>query len=279
MIPFDFQYIRPESIDEAITSFQELDKEGLSPIFYGGGTEIITNARKQNLSTGAVIDIKGIPECVEHQEKDGYFIFGAGLPLTDIIEENLFPFFSQVCRPIADHTVRNKLTLGGNICGRLPYREAVLPLLLSDAEIVIAGGEGTRTVPISQAYNNRLVLKKGEFLVQIKIPVEAKTLPHFNRRREKQTAIDYPILHIAGVQKEGKIRLAISGATALTFRSEAMEDLLNNKESSLEDRISSCLSKLPFPIKSDQWSSAEYRRALLEKALFEMLASLEGVSL
>ena len=104
MIPFDFQYCRPTTIDEAIAAFEKLSSEGLSPIYYGGGTEIITMARKETLSVKALIDIKAIPQAIAHGEVNGDLIFGGGLTLSEIIEKNLFPFFSKVLRPIADHT-------------------------------------------------------------------------------------------------------------------------------------------------------------------------------
>jgi xanthine dehydrogenase molybdenum-binding subunit len=279
MISIDFQYIRPNSIEEALLAFKELDEKGLSPVYYAGGTEIITNARKQTLKTGAVIDLKGVPECCAHEEKEGNLVFGATLNLTEIMEKNLFPFLSKVCRPIADHTVRNKLTLGGNICGRLPYREAILPLLLVDTKVVIAGPEGTKTLPLSEAFDKRLILKKGEFLAQISVPKEAVNLPHFNKRRVKQTEVDYPIVHVTALLNHEKIRFSVSGACPLPFRSNEMEDLLNNKNDTLEDRINKTIEKLPMPLKKDQWASEEYRKALLKKSLYEMLASLEGVSL
>lgn len=279
MIPFDFQYYRPDTIEEATTIFKDLRDKKLSPIYYGGGTEIITQARKQMLSTGAVIDIKQIPDCKVHEERDEQLIFGAGLTLTEIIEKNLFPFFSKACRPIADHTVRNKLTLGGNICGKLPYREAILPLLVVDTVMVLAGAEGIREVPIREAFDKRLLLKDGEFLVQVKVPKDVISYPYFNRRREKHTSVDYPLINIVAIQKEGKIQMAFSGVSALPFRSQEAEDLLNKKEHPLEERISNAIDKLPLPIKKDHWASSEYRKALLKKSMNELMSDLEGVSL
>src|SRR5690625_2820381 len=206
MIPFDFQYYGPQSIEEAVNAFEELEKNNLSPIYYGGGTEIVTQARKETLSIGAVIDIKHIPECLEHKEDDNELIFGGALTLTDIIEKNLFPLLSKVSRPIADHTVRNQLTLGGNICGRLPYREALLPLLVVDTQVVLAGPEGMRTLPINEVYDNRFLLKKGEFVVQVRVPKKATTFLHFNSRRAKHSKVDYPLSHIVAVKNKDKIK-------------------------------------------------------------------------
>lgn len=279
MIPFDFQYAYPETIEEAVQAYQNLDEEKLMPIYYGGGTEIISQARKQSLTTKAIIDLKGIPECRELGEKDGQLIFGAGCTLTEVVESELFPFLGRVCRPIADRTIRNKITIGGNICGRLPYREAILPLLIVDAQVVLVGPEGVREVPVQQAFNKRLLLNKGEFLLQIKVPKEALNLLNFNRRREKQTAVDYPILHLAAVKGKDGISVSFSGVSALPFRSLEVEEVLNQRDRPVQERVSNAIEALPLPIKADQWASSDYRKALLEKALFEMFAELEGVSI
>ncbi|WP_178075210.1 FAD binding domain-containing protein, partial [Pseudomonas sp. 2995-1] len=63
MIPFDFEYYRPNSIEEAGELFEMLDKEGKEPVYFSGGTEIITLGRLNILYTNAVIVLKEIPEC------------------------------------------------------------------------------------------------------------------------------------------------------------------------------------------------------------------------
>ena len=267
MIPFDFQYYRPTTIQEVINTFNDLDSQGLSPIYYGGGTEIITMARKESLSTKAVIDIKALPETKVLEEVKGELVFGAGLSLSEIIESNLFTLFSKVLRPIADHTVRNKLTLGGNICGRLPYREAILPLLVADGKVVLVGPEGRREVDINTVFDKRLLLKKGEFLLQVKVNKSVISSPYFNRRKEKQTLVDYPITNIVALKEGGKIKMAFSGVAPLPFRSIEMESFINNKELSSEERITKAIELMPLPFKKDHLASDDYRRALLENCL------------
>lgn len=46
-------------------------------------------------------------------------IFGAGVTLTELEDKNLFPLLSKSASEVADHTARNKITLGGNICGHI----------------------------------------------------------------------------------------------------------------------------------------------------------------
>ena len=62
MIPFDFDYYLPNTVEEAVELFQNLDTEGKNPLYYAGGTEIVSFCRRQLIKPAALIDIKGIEE-------------------------------------------------------------------------------------------------------------------------------------------------------------------------------------------------------------------------
>jgi len=129
VIAHDFEYYKPEFLEEALEIYRVLESEGKKPVYYGGGTEIITMARVNNFFTKAVIDIKGIPECRKMEFEGDQLVIGAGVTLTDIGESGLFPMLGAAGGRIADHSVQGKITLGGNIAGTIIYHEAILPLL------------------------------------------------------------------------------------------------------------------------------------------------------
>ena len=94
MIPFDFEYYKPETIEDATNLFCELDRLGKKPIYYGGGTEFISMARMHNIYTEAVIDIKGIPECNVYGLDKNQLIIGSAVTLTNIAGLNLFLYLA-----------------------------------------------------------------------------------------------------------------------------------------------------------------------------------------
>lgn len=276
MIANNFKYYKPDTIEEAIEAYFLEDRANKRPIFYAGGTEVVTFARKNTIEFDAVIDIKGIRECnTFHEDEENYF-FGSGLSLNDIIEGNYFPLLSSVSRPIADHTVRNKLTLGGNICGRLPYREAVLPLLLSGAEVIIAGEEGISRVSINDVFDKRLKLQKGQLLIQIAVNKKYASLPYVNIRREKQVKVDYPVLHIVLVKEEGETRAAFSGVCAYPFMSEEINKIINQRVT-IDEKVKWIIEALPSAIKEDLLASKEYRGFLFQNTLKRALIDMEAV--
>lgn len=277
MISFDFRYYHPSSLNEAIDTFKKCTSAGMDPIYYAGGTEIITFARKNELFTHAVIDIKGIPECRELEYQNDLLVFGAGLTLTQIIEAGPFPLLSASCRHVADHTNRNKITLGGNICGRINYREALLPFLLTDSRVVTIGKGGLREADIHDIYNQEVKLDQGEFLVQLAVERQDTRLPFVSIKRTKQEKVDYPLVSLAAIKKDGSLRFAFSGVCTFPFRSKQMEEALNNQSLSIDERVNYALTFLPDTILDDILGSREYRAFVLQDLLIETLAAFEGV--
>ncbi len=275
MIPHNLVYHRPETLAEAGAAYTAAAAEGLKPYYLAGGTEITTFARRGLIDPGALIDLKSVPECRELVRGEGKLVFGAALTLNEIIEEGSFPMLSAAAR-IVDHTVRNRLTLGGNIAGMLPYRETVLPFLLTAAEARLAGPEGERGVPLEEIFSRRLKPAPGEFLVQLRVPEAEASLPWFRRRRVKQSRLDYPVLTLCALRAEEGIRLAVSGAFEAPVRSRAAEEIINDGGAPAADRAARAAGAFGLRIRDDQRASAEYREWLLRGALEEAIRELGG---
>jgi xanthine dehydrogenase molybdenum-binding subunit len=156
------------------------------------------------------------------------------------------------------------------------YREAVLPLLLAESRVVIAGRNGLRTVPIVNVFRQRLFLERGGWLVQILTDRRMLQLPFFSVKKRKLDLIDYPLLTLAALKIGDFIRVAFSGLTAYPFRSAELEDILNNRDLPPEERIELAIQKLPSPVLDDWLGSADYRLFVLKNTLVDMLAALEG---
>ena len=276
MISYDFEYYLPLSIKDAVQLFQDLQKEGKEPIYFSGGTEIITLGRLNAVKAGAVIDIKRIPECRTFQIQEEFLLTGAANTLTDIEEKNLFPLLSKTVSEIADRTARNKITAGGNICGQIFYREAVLPFLLSDSQMVIAGLNGIKTVFIHEIFKEQLLLEQGELLVAIKTDRSNLNLPYVSIKKRRQWNTGYPLITVAALKVNGKIRIAISGLTTYPFRSKQMEKQLNKSEFSLDKRIDEAIDTLKVPSLDDSEGSFQYRLFVLKNTLYDVFHQLEG---
>lgn len=276
MIPFEIEYYKPASVAEALDTYHRLYSRGKYPVYYAGGTELISMARRSQIHMDAVIDLKGIPECGELGIQAGRVVIGAAVSLTRLAEANPFPLLSQHSRGIADHNSRSRITVGGNIAGKTVYREAVLPLLICDTSLVIARQNGLETVSIHDVFDKELRLNPGEFLVQMLTDEKDAGLPYVSLKKTRFSKIDYPLVSVAAVMKQGRMRVAISGVCDHPFRSKPMEETLRDSSLSPEQRIARAISQLPGPVVSDINGSDEYRIFLLEQALADTIRQLEG---
>ena len=276
MISYDFEYYRPATYQEAIELFKSKLEQGENPVYYSGGSETVTYARSKIIKTCAVIDLKAIEETQVFSEDGEYIIYGSSLSLNNIIQKTNFKLMAEVLNKVADHTVRNRLTIGGNICGRLFYREAILPVMVSDGILVIAGENGIRQENVMDAFDKRIKLSPGEILLQIKIPKDNIDNPYINMRKERSGEIDYPLFHISALKVNGLVRYSFSGLNPFPFRNVEIENLLNDSSVEKIDRVSGVTNMLPSNILDDIHSSRDFRKHLFENDLLDIVKQMEG---
>lgn len=276
MIPFNFIYYRPDTLKEAADIFSALQSQGKAVVYYAGGSEIISMCRTGSIQPEAVIDIKNIPECrILSVDKERLHI-GSVCTLSQISESKLFPLMSLACGRIADHTNQCRITLGGNLCGTIIYRETSLPLLLSGADIILYGPEGIRTVPFGSVFHERMGMKPGEMIVQVHVPVWTLSARYSHIKKTANEKIDYPLVSVAALWKEDNLRIAFSGICSYPFRSEEIEDALNERTKPIEERIKQAMGLLPEPAYADGEGAGEYRLFVLENVLNELLEDWEN---
>ncbi|MBN1837853.1 MAG: FAD binding domain-containing protein [Spirochaetales bacterium] len=274
MIPGTVEILRPDSLEEAAAAFAEARAGGRDPHFYAGGTEILSMARRGQIQPEVLIDLKGIPQCRELGPEGGELVFGSALCLNEIVEAGHFPLLCSAAGRVADHTVRNRLSLGGNIAGRLPYRETVLALLVAEAEAELYGPEGLRRVPLLQGFSRQLKLAPGQFLVRVRVPAEAAAARWFHGRRERGTRVDYPLVTVCLLAGPTGPRLAVAGACGYPLRPHELEGALRDPADQPDALARAVGSGLRERIKGDFRASAEYRAFLLESLLREGLERL-----
>ena len=277
MIATDFDYYRPNTIKEALGLFHTLSENKKSPLYFNGGTEFITFRRIETLYTEvkAVIDIKNINMCHEIKEENDTFIIGASIPLATIETIPHFPLLSKVCNRIADHTSREKITLGGNSCSNLKYKEAILPLLLTNCDVVIASPTGLHTVPIQQIYNiqtGKIMLEHGAFIVQFKIDKVFLNMPFTSKKVTANGRIGYPLVTISAIHMPHIVRFAFSGLCHAPFQLDMIDTTLNERNEPLKNRIQKTLEQLPSPILDDMNGSSEFRTFIFHGLVKEIIS-------
>ncbi len=216
MIAEEIVYIRAESAEEAVAAWAAARADDPDSVvrYLAGGTELVSGARKEGTPLGTLIDIKRIPDLNRLEHGPDRIYLGAALPLNAVRDADLFPLLSRTIRHIADRTIRNRLSLGGNIAGALPYREAALPLLLADAAVltIAPSPDGSRRRrPLREIFDKRLKLDPGELVLGFEVAprVAAEEWRHY--RRTRGAGVDYPLVTACFLLGGATPGLAVSG--------------------------------------------------------------------
>lgn len=254
MIDFDFFYLQPKTIEEAYETYKTYSDNGKSVMYFNGGTEFISRSRHNEIDVDIVIDIKHIPECQTYKLEDGKLFIGASVSLSTLSDEMLFPLLSNIARGIATRTARNKITVGGNLCSNLPYKEVCLPFFLAESTMVIASEKGVVKRPITQLMD----LSDDEFVVQI-ITNEAMTqLPYSYVKRTRQSSINYPIITMATMDMNDDLSVAVSGLCEVPIHYR------NVFSEGTELDVSE-------PIMNDELATKEYREFVFKSLLRQVI--------
>ena len=264
MIPSRIRYLRPLNAEEAVSAW----RVNPGSRYLSGGTEISTTSRRSaSYPVSTLIDIKHIAEARALQIDGDMLLLGSALPLSAVADSGHFPLLTATIKGIADRTTRNRLSLGGNIAGMLPYRESVLPLLLADAHctsmLQTAGLETPqlRAWRLRDRFNKRLLLEPGELILSFSVPLSFTTLPWSHGRKTRTGPIDYPLVTLCLVKNSRNFLLGLSGAHPYPLRSDETDDLLSRTEP-----VDVAIQALG-PAKTDHRASDAYRTALLKTML------------
>lgn len=266
MIAHDFIYARPDTKEEATQLYSDFARQNIAAMYYGGGSEIITMCRAGSIAPGAVIDLKRISECNALRLMGGGLTIGGCVTLREIKDSKCFPLLGTICGRIADHTNQCRITLGGNLCASIIYRETAQALLIAEAEILLFGPGGFRTLRVAEAFDKRMRLTPGEFFLQARIPAGFIDRPYFHVKKTGSEKIDYPLISVSAMRCEEGMRIAISGYTPYPFRDTGLEAAFNKRQDART--LPDCLSEPPI---GDYQGSSEYRRFVLAQTLARMM--------
>ncbi len=272
MIPRGFDYYLPDSWREAVDIFASVQREGKTPLYYGGGTEILSMARVGSVSPDAVIDIKRIPECLSMDGDGARLRFGAALTLNEIRDSRLFPLLSLAAGRIADHTIQCKLTLGGNLAGTILYHETLLPLLLADATLETACAQGIRQTPVAQALGMDRKLPSGELILGVILDSRYAACPYAHIKKPKIEKIGYPLVSVAAINVDGMLRLAASALCAFPFRFRDFP--LAGADAA--DFSRQLRGELPAPVLDNLDGSPAYRQFIFEQTAEKIVREFQG---
>ena len=148
-----------------------------------GGTDLLVQLREKRRQAVLLVDVKHIPELtsVTYDEQEGLRL-GAAASCFRICSDKFmtenYPGLVDAIELIGGIQIQYRASLGGNLCNASPAADSIPALIVHEANCMIAGPSGTRTVPVEQfcIAPGKNALQTGEFLVSIIAP---PSRPHF----------------------------------------------------------------------------------------------------
>lgn len=284
-----FEYLEPSSISEAL---QLLEIYGTKAKLLSGGTDLLVQIRHNDFRPHYLIDLKRIDEMrgrIIDSPLEGMKLSS----LTAIFEIETsteigikFPILAEAAGTIGSPQIRNRATLGGNLCRAAPSGDMIPPLLVLDAQVVIQGWSGERCIPLSDFFigPGKTILRHNEILREIVIPPPPSNGAGIFLKYGLRQTMD---LAIAGCAiflvldygnkfpfcQDARIALASVGPTPL--RAASAEKALIGKKMSpaVISEVAQWAIQDSCPI-SDIYGSAWYKRKLVAVLVQQALGQL-----
>ena len=174
MIPPSFEYLRPNTIPEAIAMLQQ---HGDAAKILSGGQSLIPMMKLRLARPAILIDINRISGLSHIKEEGGYLKIGgltreAELEVSPLVRSK-YPILADTTHVIADPQVRNLATVGGNLAHGDPANDHPATMIALGAQVVANGPKGERVIPIDNFFVSLFAtaLKPDEILTEIRVPV------------------------------------------------------------------------------------------------------------
>ncbi len=286
-----FQFLEPRTLEEV----HQTARKYANAVLIAGGTDLLVNLKKKITKPEVLISLGKVNSLrrINYSEIEGLLI-GSMVTIGELEENALIrekaPLLAIAAGKLGSPQIRNRATLGGNICTARPAGDTIGPLMAYGAELLLIKGRESRWVSLSDFIKGpgNTTIQEGEILATVKIRPFASNTGVSYIKYGVRKAMEIAMVSItAAVTLEGnkcKSASIVMGAVAPTFiRCREAEKFLCAKgvTDSTIGKAAELASNYCMPI-TDIRASAEYRRnlvkALTRRGLKEAASHCSNVS-
>lgn len=280
-----FNYHAPSTIEEAAALLHELKDRG-RPI--AGGTDLVVQMKEGRtkfaypdviVSLSRISSLRGI----EFSEKDGLRI-GAGTTMAEIAESVVirerYTALAEGAGVVGSYQTMNMGTIGGNVCNAAPSADTAPALLAFEAQAVIVGHGGRKSIPIAEFFRapGITALEEGDLLAEVRLPVPPAATASVYQRHTPRKQMDIAVVGVGvALTLDGdtvkRARISLGAVAPTPIRAKAAEAAVEGQPASAETfaRGAAAAAGEASPIR-DVRGSAEFRRHLVKVMTERMLA-------
>lgn len=235
MIPPEFDYVAPDSLDEAIRALAE---GGEDAKLLAGGHSLLPLMKLRLAAPALLVDLRRVPG-LDGLEANGGLRIGAMTRHATLEERTDLGLVSRVAATIADPQVRARGTIGGSLAHGDPASDLPAVLLASEGTVVARGPGGEREIAADDLFVDFLqtALAPDEVLTEVRMPSPdgwGFGYQKFNRRREDwaMVAVCAQVRMRDGTCED--VRIGLTNMATRPLRARAAEDALRGREATPE---------------------------------------------
>ena len=274
MIPPAFEYLRPNTVPEAIEFLQQYGDDAK---ILSGGQSLIPMMKFRLARPSHLIDINRISGLSYIKEEGGYLKIGGLVREAELEDSPLirqkYPILFDTSRVIADPQIRNRATLAGNLAHGDPANDHPATMMALGAKIVATGAQGERVIPVESFFITLFTtdLQHDEIVTEIRIPVPPARSGGAYLKLERKVG-DFATAAVAAqltVDQAGtcqKAGIALTNVGAIPIKVAKGEEFLRGKKLD-ETNITQAaqLAAEAAQPSSDLRGPEEYKRALVKE--------------
>jgi carbon-monoxide dehydrogenase medium subunit len=282
----EFDYIKAESSQEV---FRLLEEKGADIKLLLGGTDLFVQMRDHGHTPEILLDVKGLPGMQElsFDKKEGLSV-GAAVTLNqlssypDVLKN--YPILSQAADTVGNYQLRNRATLGGNMCNASPSADLSPAALVYEAKVILESPRGERILDLTEFWlgPGKTALSPDEYLKSIHFPLPPKGSQgkYIKLGRSKMgdlAVVGVAVLGFPDPESTAGVRFRIGlNSTAPTaYRLPDIEQTLADKELSdlTIQEASDAAREISAPIE-DVRATARYQKMMVQNLTYQALTEV-----
>ena len=237
MKPAPFDYVRAESVDEAVSVLAEHGDEAR---VLAGGQSLMPMLNMRLVRPEILVDISGLPELAHIEAEGGAVAIGASITQGELADwpelETALPVVAAALPLVGHFQTRNRGTVCGSICHADPSSELPLCLALLGGEVELHSARGVRTVPADEFQQGVLTTAKqpDELVARTRLP-KAQDGERFAFLEFQHRHGDFAVVAVAARRAGDSVSLAVGGVADRpevchwdALPGDAVDDALND---------------------------------------------------
>ncbi len=280
MIPSEFDYRAPESVDEAV---RELHESGVEAKLLAGGHSLLPLMKMRLAVPTLLVDLRRVPGLHSVQRENGTVKIGALTTHATVAATPELGLAAKAAATIADVQVRNRGTIGGSLAHGDPASDLPAVLVALEGSVTAQGPNGPREIAAADLFQDYLetALEPDEVLTEVRLPAAdgwSFGYQKFNRRSEDwaMVAIAVAVKSSGGVAEDVRIAMVNMGGRPL--RAAAAEGALRGQSiDQATVAAAAALAAEGTDPPADLNASADYKRHLAQVLTKRALAEAAGL--